>query len=93
MGFEKFYRNEFVQYLVATGLVVTFNGFTLRYVTNSVREEVAKVIDYNNDKIVSDSEWNSVYQKLGIVDNGKRGKDLQIPSLEKFLQTTNRRKK
>ena len=55
------------------------------------RREVAKIADTNKDGFTDTSEWNSVYEEVGlkhyIPDRYVEGRNLSMPELEEYISS------
>ena len=51
-----------------------------------VLSEVDAAVDFNGDYYASKEEWRIVYNTLGVQNTGKKGEDLELGQLEKYLE-------
>ncbi len=51
-----------------------------------VSSKIDAVVDVDGDYDASKSEWGVVYNALGVENTGRRGEDLGLGQLEKFLE-------
>ena len=50
--------------------------------------KIDAIVDVNGDYKATKPEWGIVYSTLGVEDTGRRGEDLELSQLEKFLETS-----
>lgn len=75
---------------IVAGAVVTSSYLaygTVDYARKfNILSEIDSAVDVDGDYNATTSEWGIVYNTLGVQNTGKKGVDLELGQLEKYLE-------